>query len=579
MADAIEDIKSRLDIVDVVSQYVQLKKLGHNFKGLCPFHGEKTPSFVVSQDKQICHCFGCNKGGDIFTFIEEIEGIPFNEALALLADKAGVKLEKKEFSKKVSDEKEQYFQAHQWACEFFEDQLFKSAEGKKVLDYLYRRGLTDETIKNFRVGFAPDSYDALFPYLLKKSVSKDVLLKSGFVSAKNLASNEIYDKFRGRLMFPIFDYLGRICGFGGRALKKDQSPKYLNSPENPVYSKSKVLYGFSDAKKAIKEQGFVVLVEGYFDFLMPYQAGIQNVVATSGTALTKEHARMLKRVTANAVTSFDTDNAGFEATKRAYNILQEEGISVKTIGFNEKDPADFILENGGEKFKENVASATDFFSFYIAKLIKDFDITSISGRKGLISEVLPYYKRMTAATRDFYVKELSASLNVDAGFLYDEIASFDLPMDHPARNSGQIEAKNGFKITTEQLVLAIVLAYPDIFSQVSVFLNENDFSDEMKNIYKLLTDQYNSQSKESRVTWNFEEFSSLMVFAVYAEEKYSLLSQEKLVSEVKQLIGKMRTSKKDERLAELLQKIAEAEKNEDKELLMDLLREQQQILS
>lgn len=579
MADVIEDIKSRLDIVDVVSQYVQLKKLGHNFKGLCPFHGEKTPSFVVSQDKQICHCFGCNKGGDMFTFIQEIEGVSFNEALTVLAERAGVKLEKKQLSKKSTDEKDKYFEAHELASEFFVDQLWKSGDGKKVLDYLYKRGLKDETIKEFKVGFSPDSYDAFFPYLLKKGVSKEVLLRSGFVSAKNLASNEIYDKFRGRLMFPIFDYLGRICGFGGRALKKDQSPKYLNSPENPIYSKGKTLYGFFQAKKAIKDLNFVVLVEGYFDFLVPYQEGICNVVATSGTALTKDHSRILKRITTDAVTSFDTDGAGFEATKRAYSILQEDGISVKTIGFTEKDPADFILENGGEKFKENLASAKDFFSFYIDKLVKEFDLNSISGRKGLISAILPYCKRMTPSTRDFYVKELSANLNLDAGLLYDEIANFDLPVDHPARNFVQNEPKDTFKIAVDELVLAIIIAFPDVFDQVSLFLEENDFEGERKNIYKVLEDQYNSQSKDSRVKWDLKEYANFMVFAIYAEEKYSLLSQEKLVSEVKQLIGKMRTSKKEQRLAEILKKIAEADKNGDKERLMDLLREQQQILS
>jgi DNA primase len=266
MGDPVDEIKSRLSIEELVSSYVQLKKAGRSYKGLCPFHSEKTPSFVVSSEKQICHCFGCNKGGDIFTFIQEVEGISFPEALRLLADRVGVKIEENK-SKSVSvskKEKDEFYRAHDLAAEFFEKQLLSSRDGEKVLEYLYKRGLTNETIKEFRLGFAPDSYDSLYPFLLKKGINKDILIQSGLVSAKNLSSDDIYDKYRQRLIFPILDNLGKICGFGGRALKKDQMPKYLNSPENIIYNKSKLLYGLYHSQKAIKEFDKILLVEGYF---------------------------------------------------------------------------------------------------------------------------------------------------------------------------------------------------------------------------------------------------------------------------------------------------------------------------
>ncbi|MDA1060802.1 MAG: CHC2 zinc finger domain-containing protein, partial [bacterium] len=210
MADLVDDIKSRLTIEDVVSQYVQLKKAGRNLKGLCPFHSEKTSSFIVSPEKQICHCFGCNKGGDIFTFIQEIEGITFVESLELLSDRAGIKADLSKYQKKATkSEKDDYYKAHELATEFFEKQLYKTDDGKKVLEYLHKRGLNDETIKEFRIGFAPDKYDELYPLLLKKGISKEVLINSGLVSSKKLTSDEVYDKYRARLMFPILNYLGR----------------------------------------------------------------------------------------------------------------------------------------------------------------------------------------------------------------------------------------------------------------------------------------------------------------------------------------------------------------------------------
>ena len=586
MADVVDDIKSRLGIEEVVSQYVQLKKFGRNLKGLCPFHGEKTPSFVVSPEKQICHCFGCNKGGDIFAFIQEVEGVSFVESMHILADRCGIKIDEDKLEKKAAkSEKDIYFKAHDLACDFFEQQLYTTSDGKKVLDYLYRRGLKDETIKEFRLGFAPDKYDELYPVLLNKGISKEVLLKSGFVSSKNIGTDNVYDKYRARLMFPILDAVGRVCGFGGRALKHDQAPKYLNSPENPVYNKSRVLYGLHHSKKFIKEQNQIVLVEGYFDVILPYQAGIKNLVASSGTALSNEQVRIIKRLTSNVVTSFDTDSAGIEATKRAYVLFQNEDIQVKTVtGIDKKDPADFVLEHG-DKFKELVDKAGDFLSFMISKVIGDNDITSLAGRSNVVKELLPYYHGMSPTTRDSMLKELSQKLQMKEESLRDEVNSYKLPSNHPMRQVAEVSTTKAVanKLTTEELVIALILENPALFGNASKVLDLGIVTDWTKNVYNDLLEQYNS-ARENFKNWNFEigflsqDKEKIDVLRLYAEELYNGFSHEALSAEVEKLIDRYKKDRKTKVLSELQISIAEAEKADNRDQLKTLLLEQQRLL-
>ncbi|MFH1284425.1 MAG: DNA primase [Candidatus Peregrinibacteria bacterium] len=585
MADVVSDIKARLDIYDVVSQYVQLKKTGRNYKGLCPFHSEKTPSFVVSAEKQICHCFGCNKGGDIFTFIQEVEGVEFPEALTILADRAGVKVEKisKSLGKADKGEKDEYFKAHDLACEFFEEQLHKTNDGKKVLDYIYKRGLKDVTIKDFRIGFAPDGYDILYPYLLKKGISRKVLWNSGFISSKNIASEKVYDKFRGRLMFPIFDYLGRVCGFGGRALKEGQAPKYLNSPENSIYSKSKVLYGLYHSKKYVKEEGKIVLVEGYFDVILPYQEGAKNLAAVSGTALTEEQIRLIKRITENVVTSFDLDDAGFEATKRSYSMLAKAGMLVKTIGgFEGKDPAEAVLSGGADKFKEFIDGAKDFVSFYIDKLVTDNDVSALEGRTVVIKELLPLFKVMSSSVKDFYVRELAGKMNIASGFLYDEIENFRLPADHPAKKEESSVVSAG--PDPASIIFGLVMEFPGLFRKLADLVSDWDLEPEWGEVYKELSSQYNAV-RTGKEKWDFDKGflasnkGKIDILMLYAEEKYGQFSEEAMEVEIGKLVDRLKKNMKNERLNRLHREIKEAEDLEDMGRVMSLLKEQRELQS
>lgn len=586
MTDYVEEIKARLGIYEVVSQYVQLKKAGLNYKGLCPFHSEKSPSFVVSPEKQICHCFGCNKGGDIFTFIQEMEGVAFPEAMQLLADRAGVKIEKQKSAKITENKtvKDEFFKAQDLACEFFEKQLHTTNDGKKVLDYLARRGVNEGDIKEFRLGFAPESYELLTNYLLEKGISKEVLLKSGLAAQKNIGDARIYDKYRSRLIFPIFDYLGRVCGFGGRALSKDQMPKYLNSPENPIYNKSKVLYGLSHAKQAIKAQGRVVVVEGYFDMILPYQVGVQNVVATSGTALTADQVKILGRLTKEAILCFDSDDAGFEATQRAYELLVEAGFTVKVVtGLDKKDPADFVRDHGAE-FGDIVSGGEDFISYLADRLMSRHDKNSFDGRRRIIDTLLPILKAVGPTGKDYFVREISRKLDISETVIYDEIANFSLPNNHPAKKGQKEEPVNVVKISLAQCLLGIFLEYPSLFKlDLENYFDSSENPNE-KAIYKLLTDQYN-QARGNLTTWSFdsEDLAPLkqviQVLGLYTQERYKDFSEPGIREEVGKIIDKIDQSGKAEALKRLHRRIEEAEKNGDMTMLKDLLSQQQQLLA
>lgn len=588
MADLVEDIKARLGVYDVISQYVQLKQAGRSWKAPSPFKSEKTPSFYVSPEKNIWHCFSTGKGGDIFTFVEEYEGVDFSEALNILAEKAGLDMAeyRKSFKPGRKTEKDEMYKAHELAAMFFQEKLHTSRDGAKVLDYLKRRGLTDESIEEFKIGFAPDKFDQLYPYLMKKGISKKVMLDSGFVSSKSTNADKIYDKFRGRLMFPIFNNLGRISGFGGRALKKEQMPKYLNSPENVIYNKSQILYGLSHSKKVIKEKDQALLVEGYFDVILPYQEGIQQVVASSGTALTKEHVKLIKRFTNNVVSCFDFDEAGFNATVRSYEMLREAGIQVKTVSnMKGKDPADFVREDA-EGFKTVVSEASSFLDFYIEKLVERNDISNIDGRTTVVRTMLPFLKQLSAVERDHYIRHLSKNLNIDESTLYDEVDSYALPLGHPARQVDNMSVpKNvGIKFNREEILFSIVLEYPDLFKKVSESINENDLSSEFKKVYNVLTNQYNS-CRDKLERWDLATADleglkpRLDVLSLYGEERYSSFSQEILAEEVDKLLSQFKKNRKHLHLKEIHRKIEEAEKNEDKKLLLELLQEQQKILS
>lgn len=392
---SVDQIKSKIDIVTLISSYIKLDKAGTNFKGKCPFHNEKTPSFFVSPDRGNYYCFGCHAKGDIFTFVEEFEGLDFVGALKVLADKAGVTLEN--FEPKEKSEKDNLYSVLEKAVFFFEKKFDEEPSAK---EYLKNRGVTDETIKKFRIGFAPNDWRQLLTYLKEKGVKESDMLKVGLVKQKDSVegANSYYDVFRGRIMFPIADSSGRVVGFSGRILiPDDKSPKYLNTPETVLFNKSDILFGLDKAKKDIKLKDYSILVEGQMDLVMMHQVGLTNTVASSGTALTANHLSKLKRFSDRIMMSFDSDSAGFNASDRSAKIALSLGMDLKLVSMPKgKDPAD-LAKDDPEVLKECFRNSKSIVDFYVDTLLTQ-DLSPKDLAIEIRKKVLPYIAEMPEKT-------------------------------------------------------------------------------------------------------------------------------------------------------------------------------------
>lgn len=390
----IDDLKRQTDIVRVVQDYVQLKKKGANWMACCPFHKEKTPSFSVSPAKEIFYCFGCHKGGSVFNFVMEMERVSFPEAIKLVAEKSGVPLpiliDDSRFEAK-RHEADEVIELNKWALDFWEQQLESSGEARIARDYLKQREITDETCKTFRLGYAPDSWDALSVYLRQKGAGQDQIDRSGLVARKE-ETGRTYDRFRGRLIFPVMDAQGKPIAFGGRTLKNEDA-KYINSPETAAYVKGRNLFGLNLTRDEIRRGGFAILVEGFLDLIVPYQFGIRNVVASLGTALTPEQARILARFTRKVVVNYDGDNAGVQAAKKAIEILLAEDLEVKILVLpDSSDPDEFIRKAGAAEYHQQRGAARPHIQFVIDQAVGDRKLSNPADKEAAIDEVLPYIR-------------------------------------------------------------------------------------------------------------------------------------------------------------------------------------------
>lgn len=583
MSDAVQEIKDRLSIEDLVGQYVQLKKVGRNLKGLCPFHAEKTPSFIVSPERQIAYCFGCNKGGDIFTFIQEVEGVDFNDALKLLAERAGVKLETHSLKPAVTGgQKEQMHKMYELTASFYEKNLYETSDGEKVLKYLTARGLSSQTIRQFRIGFAPDSFEQTYKYLIGKGFNKKTIVSGGLGITKETTVEKIYDRFRERLMFPILDNLGRVVAFGGRALSKDQEPKYLNSPETAIYHKSNILYGFYGAKQKIKEKGEVVIVEGYFDVIASRQAGLINTVAPCGTALASKQLRLLKPFADTLILAFDMDYAGQEAAKRAYEIAQEFEFNIKVAILPDgKDPAEYAKEHGGELV--NVISKALPYSDYIyRRTIAAYGTDTPAAKKRILQDLMPHLFTMKSnIERDSYVRRLALDLDLKEVQIYDEIKNYKLPDYHPARSFGDTTGGDSLvktqNRTAEETLLGLIMQFPRVGKMYTEKIGENFFMDDLKAIYKEFIDQYNSDSLTSEedfisgLAHELKENAALIT--LYIEEKYGEITEESAEKEIAALIENVNKTRTVNKRRELKKKLIAAEQEGNEDLQQELLIE------
>ncbi len=417
MSSSVDQIKAKIDIVTLVGSYIKLDKAGTNFKGKCPFHNEKTPSFFVSPDRGSYYCFGCQAKGDIFTFVQEFEGLDFVGALKVLAERAGVTLEHGERGDKT--EKERLHGVLEQAVFFYQKKL---TENTKAVEYLHGRSVTDKTIADFRIGFAPLEWRDLFEYLLARGVSESDMLAVGLVKRKEGTTSSYYDTFRGRVMFPISDSSGRVVGFSGRILvADDKSPKYLNSPETSLFNKSEILFGFDKAKKEIRLRDYSILVEGQMDLVMLHQIGVTNTVASSGTALTAEHLTKLRRLSNRIIMAYDGDSAGFNASNRSAQLALSLGMELKVAVMPEgKDPADLARENPAE-LAERLKNAKHIIDFYTESLLARGLENRELGQE-IQKHVLPYVAILTSTIeKSHFIKSISQRAFIKEDALWDDL--------------------------------------------------------------------------------------------------------------------------------------------------------------
>jgi len=433
--DQIDKVRQKTDIVDLIGSYISLKKAGRNFKALCPFHSENTPSFVVSPELQIWKCFGCGKGGDVFRFLMEYEGMEFGEALRFLAKKAGIKLKSYKPSKKYQ-QKDVLLKINHLALEYYHYILLNHQVGKKGLNYLLDRGIKKSSIKKFKIGYAPQGWDNLQSFLVdKKNYKKEDLEKTGLVIQ---GKHSYYDRFRGRIIFPLHNHYNNVVGFSGRVLEKVKSAKYVNTPETLLYHKSNLLYGLNWTKKKIKEKDFAVIVEGELDMISSYQAGVKNVIAIKGTALTKQQVDLIKRFTENVYLALDQDAAGDSAVKRGIEMADQAGLNIRVIVVKYGKDPDECAQHSSKLWRESVKQSIPIYDFYLQTAESKYEIDSAQGKKSFSEEIIPVLAKIAnQVVRSHYLKKTAEILDVQEEVILAEIERWQRMNQDDYRNYSQ----------------------------------------------------------------------------------------------------------------------------------------------
>src|SRR5882762_811288 len=582
----IDDLRRQADIVRVIQDYVPLKKKGANWMACCPFHKEKTPSFSVSPTKEIFYCFGCHEGGSVFNFVMEMERVAFPEAIKIVAEKSGMPLPKliddSRFEARKA-ESDQVIELNKWALEWWEKQLESSAEAKIARDYLKRREINDETRQTFRLAYAPDSWDALSIYLRQKGATQEQIDKSGLVVKKEEGGS--YDRFRGRLIFPVMDIQGRPIAFGGRTLK-DEDAKYINSPETAAYVKGRNLFGLNLTRDEIRRQGFAILVEGFLDLVVPYQFSIRNVVASLGTALTSDQVKLVGRFARKVVVNYDGDPAGVQAAKKAIEILLVEDLEVKVLVLPDgTDPDEFIRKFGLIEYQRQRSEAQPHIQFVIDQAVRNRNMHRPAEKADAVEEVLPYIRavRSRIQKREYFDIAMD-SLRISYAAMRSELwHSLRLAPDS-TRTEQRIVRRTQVKPTiAEEQLLELLLADGQLRRKLLPRLEAEDYDDlPTAGIFRALVE---SERAGAAVDFDFLSRSiegdpiadflpALLMSAPEGAEADQIEDRE---STAQKCIDALRLMQVDRRIGDLMAEMAVAERNGATELLDKLSTERLEL--
>ncbi len=557
--DLIEEVRMKNDIVDVISGYVKLQKKGSSYFGLCPFHNEKSPSFSVSRQKQMYYCFGCGAGGNVFTFLMEYENYTFIEAVEYLAERSGVELPKAEYSREAKERaglKASLLEINKAAAQYFYVQL-KSEQGKAGYTYLRERRLSDETIRAFGLGYSNKYSDDLYRYLRSKGYPEEMIRQAGLISIDE--KHGVYDKFWNRVMFPIMDVNSRVIGFGGRVMG-DGTPKYLNSPETPIFDKSRNLYGLNRARSSRKP--YFLLCEGYMDVIAMHQAGFTNAVASLGTALTAGHASLIRRYVQEVYLTYDSDEAGTKAALRAVPILREAGISAKVIRMDPyKDPDEFIKNLGAEEFEQRIEGAKNGFMFTLEILEREYHMDSPEGKTAFFQEAarrligfqdeLERNNYIEAVAKAYRISEESLKKLVSRTAVREGMAK---PVERPRTAPGQPLKKEDGSLTAQKVLLTWMIDDSRLFGIISRHISPGDFTQsQYRAVAELLYEQYRAGSlNPAKIINHFtEEEEHREAAALFNTRISRLTTPEEKVRAIKDSLLRVKSNSIDARMKDL----------------------------
>lgn len=567
--EIIEEVRNRTDLVEVISDYVLLKKSGENYKALCPFHVENTPSFVINPRKGIFHCFGCGVGGNIYSFLMKVEKMEFVDAVKHLATRCGVAIPEIKNSKQIQ-EKDTLYKINELASNFYK-QLLWSQEGHRVLDYLKRRSFTDETIKKFKIGYAPDAWDKLLNTLVSTGYPERKIQEAGLILPRE--GGGYYDRFRNRIIFPIITPFNQIVGFGARVLD-DSLPKYINTPETAVYHKGKILYGLNFAKDAIRKLNTVIIVEGYTDVIILSQAGFENVVATSGTAFTQEQVRLLKRYGEKVFILFDPDAAGVMATLRGLDLLMEQEMTVKVVSLPSKiDPAEFLAQFGAQEFLKYLQIADDLLDYRLTQSLATVDINTTSGKIKALENIIPTISRISnPIQRQDFIKKVAETLRIEEEIILSELKK--LRQKKPSISTSEyITRQEGGLALAEKGLIKFMLENEISALQISQEIKPEDFSNtQCQEIFKVIIDlliQKKSITPE-RIIDLVDDSTKDLITSILLQKDFGI-EKEKII---KDYIKKIKENIFNKRKLEIQKAIAELK---DEEKLLDLQHQYQEL--